>query len=136
MYHLPAVWRFAVGTEDPGVGIGQDPGILVGLASDHHAVDRIKLVFDLRERLEAAVDHEPVLREIAFECVHHTVLQRWYLAVFLGAESLQPCLARMHDEGGAAGLRHAVDKLAQFLVAVAMVDADAVLDRYRPCRRL
>ncbi len=69
------------------------------------------------------------------EAMHPGVVERRHVAVLLGGESLQPRLARMHDEGVAAGVGDDVDEARKIRVLVLVVDADAALDgdrdRYR-----
>jgi hypothetical protein len=47
--------RSGVAAKDPFVGISQEPGILIGFATHHHAVQVFKLFFYLVQSFDAAV---------------------------------------------------------------------------------
>ncbi len=64
------------------------------------------------------------------------VAQRRHLAVFLGREPFEDGDPRMHGEAPAPGLAHLADEIAEFGIAVAPVDTDAVLHRHRYLHRI
>ena len=110
------------------VPAGQPPGVVVRLAADHHAVQVVELLQHHLIGLDTAVDGNGELRKLGLEAVHHLVAQGRDVAVFLRAQALQPRVARMHDEHGAARLGHGADEVAHKAVVLHLVDADAVLD--------
>jgi tRNA-dihydrouridine synthase A len=65
------------------IPLGHRPGVVIGLAADHHAVDPGQLFFDLRGLRQAAVDNDGEGRKVALEAVHEVVAQRRHLAVLL-----------------------------------------------------
>ena len=88
--------------EETCVPLRHAPGVVVGLAADHHAVDMLQMLGDLLIAGDAAVEHDGQRREVGLQPVHHLVAQRRHLAVFLRAQALQPGVARVHDEDAAA----------------------------------
>ncbi|MNN33453.1 hypothetical protein D3C81_1472140 [compost metagenome] len=109
---------------------------MVGLAAQHHAVEGLKVHLALFEGLDPAIEHELQIREIALELRRHLVAQRRHLAVLLGRQPLENGDACMHGEAAATGLGHRADEVAQLGIAVAAIDADAVLDRHRNGHRI
>ena len=77
---------------------------------------------------DTAVDGNGELREITLELLRQFIPQGRYLAVFFGAQALEPGVARMHDERAAATLGDGADKIAHKIVALVLVNAYAVLD--------
>ena len=110
---------------------GHDPGVVVGLAAEHHAIHLLQVRGDLLVAGHAAIEHDGQLRKLLLEAVDHLVAQRRDLAVLLRAQALEPGVARVHDEHAAAGLGHGADEVAHEGVALFAVDADAVLHRHR-----
>ena len=77
---------------------------MVGRATDHHPVQpRVQKPACLIQRGNAAIDRNMQIGEIAFHLHHQIVIQRRHIAVFLGAEPLQPRLAGVDGETGDAG---------------------------------
>ncbi len=128
---LHAVQRLRRLAEIARIPLGHHPGVVIGLAPEHDAVDVGQLLVDLRERGHTPVEHEGECREVALEPVHELVAQRRDFAVLLGREPLEPRVARMHDEHLAAGLGDGADEVTHEVVGLGLVDADAVLDRHR-----
>jgi hypothetical protein len=102
--------------------------VVVGLAPEHHAVDRGALQPGLLGRGDAAIDDHLERREVRLEAVHQLVAQGRDLPVLLGAEPGEPGLARMHDHGPAAPRCDAFDEGREKAIVVALVDADPGLD--------
>ena len=119
--------------EQAAVRIGQKPGVGIGGAAQHDAIDR-----SLRQQGihsiqigNAAIQHDAEVRPGRLQCERQLVAQRRHFTVLFRAEALEPGLARMDDEDGNAGER--MDDLDETHegVVVLVVDPDAALDRYR-----
>ena len=110
------------------VGIVQEPRVLVRLAPDHHAVQVLQLLFHLVERLDAAVDADVQVGHLRLEAVHEIVVQRRDLAVFLGAEPLEPRLARVDNKYATTRVTDSLYKISEKIPAVELVDSDTALD--------
>ncbi len=80
---------------------------------------------------DAAVDGDGEIRVILFDPVDAGIVERRDLAVLLGAQTAQPGLAGMDDEGIATGVAHLLDEGLQKFIGVLIVDADAGLHRHR-----
>src|SRR5579871_2082589 len=84
----------------------QHVGTMIGLAAEHHPIapaqcgDRAPSVSD------TAIDHHRQSRKRLFDPPDHVEAQRWNLAVVLGREATEDCLAGMEDGGGGAGVLH------------------------------
>ena len=112
------------------VGIAQEPRVLVGFATDHYAIEVLQLLFDLVERLDAAVDADVQVRHLGLEAVDELVMEWRHFAVLFGRESLEPGFACMDDKDFTAGIAHGLDKVREEIPAVEIIDADAALDGY------
>ena len=131
-----ATARSASAPNRRAIDLGQQVGVLIGGAAQHHAVD-------VRQDAPAASSSEPMpplmhdleLGVRRLQPVDAVVVERRHLAVLLRRQPLQPGLARMHDEGAAAGAGHRVDEALEVRLAVLVVDADAALDRDRHAPR-
>ena len=113
-------------TQVQRVPAGEPPGVVVSLSPHHHAVKHGELLLHGRVGLETAVDGDGEVREVALELRGHGVAQRRDLAVLLGRQTLEPGIARMHDEHAAARLGHGADEVAHETIVLALVDAYAV----------
>ena len=80
------------------------------------------------EVLDAAVEDDRQLGARGLEPVDAVVVERRDLAVLLRRQTVEPRLARVHDEGAAAGAGDRIDEALQVGLAVLLVDADAALD--------
>lgn len=118
------------------VDLGQQVRVVVRLAPEHHAVEGLQVGAALVEGLDAAVEHQFQVREVGLQLRRHVIAQRWDLTVLLGRQAFEDGDARMHGEAAAPGVAHLADEIAQLGVAVAAVDADAVLDRDRDADRV
>ncbi len=123
--------HLGAGVEEAPVDLGEDIRGLVGGAAEHHAVDVLQVRVGLVERRDAAVDDDGQLRVRRLEPVDARVVERRHLAVLLRRQTLQPRLARMHDEGAHAGGGDDIDEALQVALAILLVDADAALDGHR-----
>ena len=122
--------------ENPFVGIVQEPRVLVRFAADHHSVQIIKLLLYLVECLDAAVDADVQVRHLGLEAVDKIVVQRRDFAVLLGAETLEPGLARVDDEHLATRVADSLYKISEEFPAVELVDPDAALDGHGDAHRI
>ena len=109
----------------------QQPGVVVRLTADHHAIDVLQLLVQLVHQLQAAIDTDMQGRVRLLEAVHAAVVQRRHIAVLLRRQALQPRLARMHAEGVAAGIGHGGDEALEIGVLILIIDPDAALHRHR-----
>ena len=119
------------GPEDLPVGGGEQVGVAVRLASDHHPVGGSELGGDRAEIPHPAVQDDGQRGEVALEAVHPFVAQGRYVAVLGGTQAPEPRHPGVDDEGVAAGAGDHAHELVQVGVALAPVDADAGLDRHR-----
>ena len=110
---------------------GQPPGVVIRLAADHHAVGVLQLLNHVRLLVDAAVDGNRQLRKVGFEPMHQFIAQRRNFTVFFRAQALEPGVAGVHDEHYATRVGHGADKVAHKVIALGLVDANAVLDRHR-----
>src|SRR5262245_27309050 len=62
--------------------------------------------------------------------MHPPVVERRHVTVFLRAETLEPGLARMNDEGAAASFSNCRDEAIEAFLGVLIVDADAAFHRH------
>ena len=128
----------AARAEEALVPVGHRPGVVIGLAPDHHAVD----VRAAARRSASSVAMPPLTTKVscgkvALQAVHDVVAQRRQLAVLLRAEALQPGVAGVDDEDlAAARVGDGADEIAHEVVALEPVDADAVLHRHRQRHRV
>src|SRR6185369_5339093 len=105
------------------------PGVVVRLAADHDAVYQLKLLSDMRAGGNTAVGGNREMRKVALEPMHDLIAQRRDLAVLLRRQTLEPGITRMNQEYLATRLAHGADEVAHEVIALALVDADAVFDR-------
>ena len=110
---------------------GQHKRVVISGAAEHHAVEVIDHAVYGGARRQTAIQHDRQLREFSAQTAHATVIQRRNLAVFLRAEPLQPCFARMHDEHVTTRTMHAIDETMQASIVVLVVDTDATFHRHR-----
>ena len=129
--HVGAAGDRALLAEDAAVHVGQQVGVVVDLAAEHHAIDVLQVLVALVQRLDAAVDDDVQLREFLLQPIHRLVAERRNLAVLLRRQAFQPGLARMHDEGLAAGFGDGLDEAAHEHVVLGLVHAEAMLDGHR-----
>lgn len=113
------------------VHLGQQVGILIGLATQHHPIEDLQLLAAGVQGLNAAIQDELEIRKILHQLRGHVVAQRRDLAILLGRQPFEDGDARMHGEAAATGLGDLADEIPQGVVAVPPGDADAVLDRHR-----
>ena len=101
---------------------------MVGLPPHHHAIHQSQLLGNLGSCGEASIDHHRQMREVFFQSMDNVVPKWRHFPVRFGREALQPCIARMHDEGLTARVTHRADKIPHHVIAFGFVNADAVLD--------
>ena len=119
------------GVEEAAVHLGENVGRLVGGAAEHHAVDVFQMPRGRVEVFDAAVENDRQLGMRGLEPVHAVVVERRDLAVLLRRQTVEPGLARVHDEGAAAGAGDRIDEALQVGLAVLLIDADAAFDGHR-----
>jgi hypothetical protein len=110
--HLAAGRHRALDAEQLLIDPGQQVGVVIGLAAQHHPVEGLQVLLALLEGLDAAVEDELQVREVALELRRHRVAQRRHLAVLLGRQALENGDARMYGETAAAGLGHLANEIA------------------------
>ena len=126
------------GAEDAAVGIQEDIGrLLIGRPPDHHAVHpRCQMFLGLGQRGDAAVDRQVKVGPLGLHPVDQRVVERRNIAVFLGAQTLQPRLSGVDREPAHTGVRDAVEEIGQHRFRVLIVHADPAFHRDldRACR--
>ena len=83
---------------------GQQIGIVISLAAEHHAIHVRELLRDLRYRSQAAICDNRECRELFFHAPDPRIVERGHFAIFLRREPLQDRLAGMHNYGTATCL--------------------------------
>ena len=109
---------------------------MISLAADHDSVDMRELLMHLSGGVDAAVDHDLKLRKIILELVHELITQGRDFTVFFGRKTLQPGVAGVDDEGLATRLADRSHEITNKPVALALVNANTVLDRDRQAHRI
>src|SRR4029077_7431892 len=94
----------------------------------HYAVDVFQMPRGRVKVFDATVEHNRQLGMRGLEPVHTVVVERRDLAVLLRRQTVKPRLARVHDEGAAAGAGHRIDEALQVGLTVLLIDADAAFD--------
>ena len=117
--------------EEERIDLRQQPGFVVGRAPEHHPVDVLQLRMGLARRVQAAVEHDAQIGEIALERMREFVAQRRNLPVLLRTQPREPGVSGVHDERPRASLGDGTDEIAHETVVLDPVDADPVLDGYR-----
>src|SRR6266850_1745317 len=116
----------------PGfAGIGEHPRVVIRGSAEHHAIHMIRMKFDFFVRADAAVDHDSELRKVLLQPIDVLVLERRNLAVLFRREALEDGIARVDDEGPAAGRGDRGDKVPEKGVILDPVDAGSMLHRDR-----
>ena len=100
---------------------------MIGLAPEHHAIRLRELLSHLRDRAQAAVDDHGERRELALHLPGPLIVERRHFAILFRSQSLQDRLARVDDDGPAAGILDRGDEVAQERPVVMIVDADPAL---------
>lgn len=110
------------------VHLRQEPGIMIGGAPEHDAVDAlVDALLRLFDRGDRAVHDDGRFGEVALQ--HRRVFgtKGRNLTVFLGTQTLKPGRAGMHDEDPRARFIERSHEVEHEPVVVAPVDAHAVL---------
>nr|GEX44184.1 transaldolase [Tanacetum cinerariifolium] len=118
------------------INISQQIRVVIRLAAEHHAVKGVQVFLALLQRLDATVEDNFQLGKVMLELGGDIIAQRRDVTVFLGRQTLKDGDAGVHGEAGATGIADGADELAQLLVTVASIDADAVLHRHRNRHRV
>jgi len=100
--------------------------------TNHDAVDLavLQVSLGLVEVSDATVDDELEVRKVALERIDEVVLERRDFAVLLRREALEDGFPGVHDERVAAPFVDRAYKVAELIIALLVVDANAVLDSY------
>ena len=75
------------------------------------------------------------LRQLRLEPIDQAVIERRDVAVLARRQTLEPGLARVHDQFIGAGRNHRLRQRAQRHFRILIVDADAALDRHGNAHR-
>ena len=132
--HSNGIWGKTVTPER--VGTDQDRGrVMIGRPADHHAVKAgIKKPARLFQGGDAAVDADEQIGKLLLHSDNKVVVQRRYLAVFLGAEALQPGLAGVDDNVAHPCPGDGLDESGQDFPGRLVVYPDAALNADRHIR--
>src|SRR5690554_2923250 len=115
---------------------GQQPGVVVSLASDHDTIHMLELLATPFQCRDTAIDADMQLRSASLEPVHPWVVKRRNITVLFGREPLQPRFACVHDKSIATGIRDLGDKALQIGILILVVDADTAFHRDRNAYRI
>ena len=96
----------------------QPPGVVIGLAADHHAVQLVQLLGHLRAGGDAAVDGNGEVRKLVSSAGAPARSAAAALRGFPSGQAFEPGVAGVDDEHVAAGLADGADKVAHKLVAL------------------
>jgi hypothetical protein len=87
------------------------------------------------DRLDATVDDNLQTGSRRLQAIDASVIQRRNFPVLLRRQTMQPGLARVHDEGLATSAAHRIDEPLEVGFAILIVNADAALHRHRNVHR-
>src|SRR5262249_48673197 len=76
----------------------QPPGLLIGRAAHHHAVEMVEMLLGLLNAGDATIEHDRKPRMRGLEPVDAAIIKRRHVAVLARREPLEPGLARVHNE--------------------------------------
>ncbi len=82
------------------------------------------------ERLDATIENDLEMGKVPLQLRGDVIAQRWHFAVLFRRQPFEDGNARMHGEAAATGFLHLADEIAELGIAVATIDADAMLDRH------
>ena len=91
------------------------------------AIDVLKVRLAGIQLLDTAVNDNSELREIPLQVIYPVVIKRRDLAVLSRRETLQPGLARVHNEHRGTARSHRTHKIDEFRVTLLVINADAML---------
>ena len=106
----------------------QPPGVVIGLAPYHHAIEMLQMCGQLPRIGDTAVDGDGQMRKLFLQLMHHLITQRRHFTVFFRAQALEPGVACVHDEHLAACIADSAHKIPHKTVALGLVYTNAVLD--------
>ncbi len=104
---------------------------MIRRAAEHDAVDFLEMLPALSEIGNSAIDDDRQVRILALDLIDEIVVERRHVAIFLRRQSIQPRLARMHDEDADAGCFTAFEHQSERVMRFLIVDTEAALDRHR-----
>src|SRR5215469_3595 len=113
----------------------QTPRVLIGGTSHHHAIEAPQVLQRLIDVRDAAIEHDAKTGMRGFEPVDASVIEWRDVAILARRETVEPGLARVHDQRGDAGLLDRTDERLECLLRILIVDADTALDRDRQLYR-
>ena len=82
------------------------------------------------ERCNTPVYDNGKVGEVAFKLIDPLAVEGGDLSILFRRQALQPSVSRMGDKHLAAALRDGTDKVSEYVVAVIVIDSQAVLDGY------
>ena len=132
----PGNGRSAAFAIDAGIHFMQHPGVGKGFAAEHDPGHVFQVFLAFVEAAYPAVENNRRIRVEGLQSIGPVVMQRGDLAVLFRTQALQPGLARVQVERIDAGLDLGFDKGLQFLPAVLLVHAGAMLDGNRQGHRV
>src|SRR6516164_1537301 len=110
MEHVETRGRRLGRSEQVLINLGEEIRILIGRASEHHAIDVGEMSYRFAERPDSAIHDDGKIWPTHLDAIDPIIVDRRYVAVLLRAQAFEPSLAGMQDEGAAAASRHRVDK--------------------------
>ncbi len=129
--YIPAAGYRVLIRKHDAIRVGQEVGVLVSLATNHHAIYVAHVLVHLVQSLHATVKDDLHMRKGLLDGIGALIDERGYLPVFLGRQPGKDGLAGMNGEAAAAGLFHAGHKPVEKIVIILVINADAGLYRHR-----
>lgn len=109
------------------VHIMKHVGGVVGSASDHDSIDMFEVFLCFIDGEDAAIDFDDEFGVEFLEFIDFRVAKRRDVAVFLGAKSLEPCLACVHGKAlTCIGFCDGFDEVEHMFKGVVVIDTDAM----------
>ena len=106
----------------------QSPRLLIGRASQHHAIDMSEMLLRFSDTADAAIDDDGHVRHCRLQPIDPVIIERRDVAVFLRRQSVEPGLAGMHDQRIGARRDDAARQFVERNLRILIVDADAAFD--------
>jgi hypothetical protein len=116
--------------EEELVSEHKEAWVLISRSADHHPINLLKVLEGLVPARDPTIDLDEELGVSALELIDLGVAERGDVAVFFWAEPREPGLASVDAKAITTSLGDPLDKLEHVLILVALIHADAVLDRH------
>ncbi len=126
---LVAPRRLLLAGKQGAIDLRQQHRIVIGGAPEHDAGAMSEFSLRIGDIPQSAIGHKGGAAKVLLQAMDNVQAQRRKLAVFLRAQAVQPGVARVHDKHTATRVIKPRDEIAHQPVALAAIDADAVLDR-------